>query len=145
MTLNSCYFQRSHAAVVGTATSMNDHSAFCHIFNSHHKIPTDRFMMMIYKHNYWITMFQLIIKCVFHVTEPNLNVYHSWKRIQTWYVETGDMYGDMDVWAIILFEILYACGKNLWTQKKSVFFLSKKWSTMNIYILTAALQSSLVL
>lgn len=40
---------------------------------------------------------------------------------QTWYVETGDMYGDIDVWAIILFEILYAGGKNLWTQNKNVF------------------------
>lgn len=31
------------------------------------------------------------------------------------------MYGDMDVWAIILFEILYAGGKNLWTQNKVYF------------------------
>lgn len=39
VTLNICYFQRSHATVVGTATSLNGHSALCHTFNPHPQNP----------------------------------------------------------------------------------------------------------
>lgn len=38
---------------------------------------------------------------------------------RTWYVEIGDMYGDMGVWAIILLEILYAGGRNLRAQNEA--------------------------
>lgn len=63
-------------------------------------------------------MWNLGMKCVFVVLR--------YQRIQTWYVEIGDMYGDIGVWAIILLEILYAGGRNLWTQNEIYFSLKKQ-------------------
>lgn len=44
LVLNSCYFQKSQANVIGTATCMKDHSALCHTFNPHLQNPKDKFL-----------------------------------------------------------------------------------------------------
>lgn len=53
------------------------------------------------------------ILLLYFETERDVFLVLQFGRIQTWYVEIGDMYGDMGVWAIILLEILYAGGRNL--------------------------------